>query len=228
MRVGIMLGSSRPHGNAHGLIAWLLALLSLKFGTEEESVEFVNLYPNASVHPLGPVVDDTISAMVTTGAYADPNVQEWSKLVSSCQGFIVLTPQFNWGYPGDLKNAMDHLYYEWRSKPVMLVTYGGHGGSKCAKQLREVLAGLKMGVVESEVSITLPEVFIKGDARVLPEDFARDCGGTCLLSEQHAFLQVAEVAVQRAGDEFQRLLCVNTGSGACNGDPTTATAAAAV
>ena len=86
--------------------------------------------------------------------------------MSSCSGFIVLTPQHNWGYPGELKNALDHLYWEWRGKPVMLVTYGGHGGGKCASQLKEVMeGGLKMRVV-SAVEITLPEEYIRKGRRV--------------------------------------------------------------
>lgn len=61
---------------------------------------------------------------------------------------------------------MDHLWSEWRGKPVGIVTYGGHGGGKCAAHLRDVLGGgLRMKVVGG-VEVTLPETFIKGKERV--------------------------------------------------------------
>ncbi|RYY89566.1 hypothetical protein EON63_00510 [archaeon] len=88
------------------------------------------MYPNAPMHPLGPVsVEDVIPALVSGDQrYASDNINDWSRLVRSCSGFTILTPQYNWGYPGELKNALAHLYFEWRDKLVMLVTYGGHGG----------------------------------------------------------------------------------------------------
>lgn len=226
MKIGVLLGSSRPNGNSHGLIAWLISLLSPCFMEHHASlldssldniIEFAPIYPTAPMHPLGPVMDDTISAMVSSGDYLDPNVREWSKLVASCDGFLILTPQFNWGYPGDLKNAMDHLYHEWRNKPIMLMTYGGHGGGKCGIQLRQVLQGLKMKVVANEVSIALPEEYIRGDARILPGDICIDkaCGedssghDTPVASEtarKHAFLLQYENSVLESMKSFISLL----------------------
>jgi NAD(P)H-dependent FMN reductase len=72
---------------------------------------------------------------------------------------IFVTPQYNWGYPAPLKNAIDHLYKEWGGKPVVIVTYGGHGGSKCANQLREVVEGMKMRPVP-----TMPAIAISREA----------------------------------------------------------------
>ncbi|PWN47120.1 NADPH-dependent FMN reductase, partial [Violaceomyces palustris] len=99
--------------------------------------------------------------------YSDPEVKSFSRLVRSSRAVVVLTPQFNRGYPGNLKNLLDHLYHEWRSKPFLVFTYGGHGGGSCAQQLLTVLqAGLKAQVVSDPVAITLPEEYIRGDNRV--------------------------------------------------------------
>ncbi len=43
-------------------------------------------------------------------------------------------PQYNWGYPAVLKNALDYLYREWRDKPASFITYGTRGGTKAAEQ----------------------------------------------------------------------------------------------
>lgn len=195
-----MLGSARTTGNCIGLEKWLVQRLQAAANlTPETGYELVNIYPNAPVHPLGPVSDEVIPAMVPTdGSYAHDKVSEWSKLVKSCHAFIILTPQYNWGYPGDLKNALDHLYSEWRGKPVMVVTYGGHGGEKCGTQLRQVLAGLRMKVIEDTVSITLPEEYIRTPTRLHAEDFE-----TAETNPKFTFLLEVEEALGRAFDNLK-------------------------
>jgi len=255
MKIGIILGSARPGGNSKGLVVWLLSLISHysiiinnnstsscvdEFNNESPtststntSFEYIYLYPDAPVHPLGPVMDDIIAAMIpktagnnvsNTYQYNDINIQQWSNLVSSCDGYIILTPQYNWGYPGDMKNAMDHLYKEWHNKPAMIVTYGGHGGNKCGMQLRQVLHGFKMKLVEEEVSITLPEDYIRGSARMKPCDFHNtnykskfesktvscntevDEAGEVEVKHMHGFLKEYELSIQNATTAFMKLL----------------------
>ncbi len=63
-------------------------------------------------------------------------------------GFLFVFPQYNWGYPGVLKNALDYLYDEWRGKPASLFTYGTRGGNKAAAQFVIVLNGLHMQVLD--------------------------------------------------------------------------------
>ncbi len=166
-KIGILLGSARKNGNNHGMESWLLEQFKKNDATGVAEFEVVHIYPHAPMHPLGPLVEDIVPAMVTSvDMYPDQKVQEWSKLVDSCDGFIILTPQYNWGYPGDLKNAFDHLFKEWSNKPVLIISYGGHGGNKCAEQLKQVLTGLKMKVVEEAINITLPSDYIRTSQRV--------------------------------------------------------------
>jgi NADPH-dependent FMN reductase len=46
------------------------------------------------------------------------HTKAWSKLISSFAGFVLVFPQYSWGYPTALKNALDYLYNEWRDKPA--------------------------------------------------------------------------------------------------------------
>jgi len=176
--IGLLLGSARTNGNAAGLTAWLLSLFNQHHGNkildpnDPHFFEIVVVDPHTPPHPLGPVTDPTMAALIKDPSqYASLSTRQWSAFIASCAGIIILTPQFNWGYPGELKNALDHLYWEWRDKPVMLATYGGHGGVKCAAQLKEVLeGGLKMRYV-CDVNITLPAEYIRGAQRLLARDF---------------------------------------------------------
>lgn len=169
-RLGLLIGSSRNGGNGAGLAAWLTKQLDTRLNApgSAHAIELVPVDPRAPPHPLGPVVDGArLPAQVPdSGAYGAPAVREWSRLVASCAAFAVVAPEYNGGYPGELKNALDHLYREWAGKPVLLVTYGGGGGARCAAQLQGVFAALKMRVVPDPVGIRLPQAYTGGSERV--------------------------------------------------------------
>lgn len=75
--------------------------------------------------------------------------------MQSYDGFLFVLPQYNWGYPAVLKNALDSLYREWRDKPASFITHGTRGGIKAAEQLTGVLQGLHMRVLDhAEAVIT--------------------------------------------------------------------------
>ena len=101
--------------------------------------------------------------------YALDHTRAWSRKVSGADAVVFVTPQYNWGYPAPLKNALDHLYREWRNKPAAIVTYGSHGGGKCAAQLRQVLDGLKMRTVATMPALKLSRERVDAnDGRVEP------------------------------------------------------------
>jgi NAD(P)H-dependent FMN reductase len=98
--------------------------------------------------------------------YENAHTRAWSRKVSEAAGFVFVTPQYNWGYPAPLKNALDHLYREWTGKPAIIVSYGFHGGGRCAAQLRQVLEGLRMRPTPTMPALTLPEEMKAKDAPV--------------------------------------------------------------
>ena len=119
---------------------------------------------------------DDEPAIPATGVYDNGHTQAWSRRVAEGDAVVFVTPRYNWGYPAPLKNALDHLYAEWRDKPAVIVTYGGHGGGKCALQLRQVTEGLNMRPVHTMPALRVPRALIEAnDGRVAPaRDFADD------------------------------------------------------
>ncbi|KAF7793354.1 hypothetical protein EIP86_004466 [Pleurotus ostreatoroseus] len=192
-RLGLLIGSSRHGGNGAGLAAWLSALLDRRLNAPSAAVEIISVDPTQPPHPFGPVLDGskTPRQIPDAASYASPVIQDWSKFVSSCAGFAIITPEYNAGYPGELKNALDHLNREWVGKPVMLVTYGGGGGVRCAAQLQSVLQELRMRTVESPVGIILPKQYTGGPERVLPGDVYPE------------FLSPYEEAINKAADKLK-------------------------
>ncbi|WP_295809297.1 NAD(P)H-dependent oxidoreductase [uncultured Nitratireductor sp.] len=80
------------------------------------------------------------------------SVKTYLARLAQADGFVVVMPEYNHGYPASLKHMIDTAYYEWRAKPVAFVSYGGiAGGLRAVEQLRLVFAelhavGLRDGV----------------------------------------------------------------------------------
>jgi NAD(P)H-dependent FMN reductase len=109
-------------------------------------------------------MDDEPGIPAGGGGYAFEHTSAWSRKVAEGDAFVFVTPQYNWGYPAPLKNALDHLYREWTGKPAMIVTYGSRGGGKCAAQLRQVLDGLEMKPVPTMPGLRLARERIEANA----------------------------------------------------------------
>ncbi|HMI50542.1 MAG TPA: NAD(P)H-dependent oxidoreductase [Candidatus Saccharimonadales bacterium] len=67
--------------------------------------------------------------------------------------FLVVTPEYNHGYPAGLKSLVDSVGAEWQAKPVAFVSYGGvSGGLRAVEQLRQVFAELHAVTIRDSVS----------------------------------------------------------------------------
>ncbi|WP_125777308.1 NADPH-dependent FMN reductase [Antribacter gilvus] len=75
--------------------------------------------------------------------------------IDAADAFVVVTPEYNHGYPGFLKTAIDTVEAAaWRAKPLGLVSYGGGaGGARSAEQLRQVFAELEVVTVPEAVTL---------------------------------------------------------------------------
>jgi NAD(P)H-dependent FMN reductase len=87
-----------------------------------------------------------------------PGAATLSEAIAAGDGLVIVTPEYNHGYPGVLKNALDYLLPELKRKPVGIVTVsaGGFGGVNCLAQLRLVL--LAMGAAPIPASLAVSRV----------------------------------------------------------------------
>ena len=107
-----------------------------------------------------PLFDEPIvpSRVFSADGYTKEHSRAWSRRIAALDAFVFVTPQYNWGIPAGLKNAIDYLFNEWKGKPAMIVSYGGHGGDKCAAALKLVLGGgIDMRVVDKLVTLQFPD-----------------------------------------------------------------------
>ena len=84
-----------------------------------------------------PLFESTLKTMPNPAE----NVLEFAKKIKSSDGIIIVTPEYNGGYPASLKNAIDLLYEEWRHKPIGIATVsnGQFGGQQCMVALQFTL-----------------------------------------------------------------------------------------
>ncbi len=85
--------------------------------------------------------------------YRQEHTKRWAAKIAEGKGFVLVTPEYNHGYPGSLKNALDYLYQEWNGKPVAFVSYGMSGGRMAVRQLLPVVDELQMRPLKEEVAI---------------------------------------------------------------------------
>ncbi|ABC28303.1 predicted flavoprotein [Hahella chejuensis KCTC 2396] len=82
-----------------------------------------------------------------------PAVEALCRRVGQADAFVIVTPEYNHGYPAPLKFVIDSVNSEWRAKPVAFVSYGGiSGGLRAVEQLRLVFAELHAVTVRDTVS----------------------------------------------------------------------------
>lgn len=88
-----------------------------------------------------------------------PEVARWAEKVEQADGYLVVTPEYNHGYPAVLKNALDQVFPELNRKPIAFVGYGNSGGARSIEQLRLVSVELEMAPLRHAVHI-LPAVMV--------------------------------------------------------------------
>ncbi|CDF91318.1 related to NAD(P)H-dependent FMN reductase LOT6 [Zygosaccharomyces bailii ISA1307] len=168
-KIGVVTGSIRQGRLCPKIVQYIVKLIESNTWQKDFALYTIDL----KEWDLPLSTESTIPAMIKrSDDYEHECTRNWSKEIYNYDAFIFVTPQYNWGYPAALKNALDYLYNEWANKPAMIVSYGSHGGSKCNSQLEQVLTGLGMVVSRSNPEIPFPtrKQILEG----VPENFNFD------------------------------------------------------
>lgn len=145
IRIGIILGSTRPNRKGPQVAQWVLDSASQRGDAEFELIDLRE-------HTL-PHLDEPVAPMFGPSVHA--HTRAWAERIAPFDGFVVVTPEYNGGTPGVLKNAIDHLCTEWTNKAVGFASYGVSGGARAVAQLRVVCSTLGMADVSRPVEISV-------------------------------------------------------------------------
>jgi NAD(P)H-dependent FMN reductase len=158
--VQVITGTTRQGRFSERVAAWVVDRLGQR---DDMSVELVDLRD----HPL-PFFDGVAPAR-TGREYARDDVRRFGQVIDRADGYIVLTAEYNHGYPAVLKNAMDWTFVEWRRKPITFVGWGNVGGARAIEQLRQVAVEYEMAPLRFAVHV-LPEIMIAARQPDAPPD----------------------------------------------------------
>src|SRR3984957_9148318 len=157
--ISVIVGSTRQGRFSEKPAQWILQRLESRGGIETRLLDLREF-------PL-PFFDQPVPpAMPGRPPYENEMVKRWTAEIARSDGFIVVTPEYNFGPPAVLKNAIDWVYPEWNRKAVTFVSYGGAGGARSVQQLREIAIELQLAPIRAAVHIpvtTLMAHFQGGD-----------------------------------------------------------------
>jgi NAD(P)H-dependent FMN reductase len=95
--------------------------------------------------------------------YERDHTRAWSATVRASDAFVFVTPEYNYGSPPGLINALDYLFQEWAYKPAGFVSYGGlSGGMRSVQMTKLVLATLKVVPLPEAVNIPMVTQHLEG------------------------------------------------------------------
>lgn len=146
-RIAVVIGSSRPTRICPRIAAWIRNV------AQEGSPLHYELLDLAEINL--PLLDEPLKAALEQ--YEHEHTRQWSRTVLAYSGFLFVFPQYNWGYPAVVKNAVDFLYHEWHDKPVTVASYGTHGGNKGAAQFLTVLKGVHMRPLDDHLELVITD-----------------------------------------------------------------------
>src|SRR5216117_3050651 len=145
LRIAIILGSTRPGRNGEAVAKWVHEIAQERTDAEFELVDLKDFNLPLLDEPMPPIM----------GQYSKPHTKAWAAKISSFDGYVFVTPEYNHGVPGALKNAIDFLFREWTDKAAGFVSYGGAGGARAVEQLRLVLAEVHVATVRAQVLLSM-------------------------------------------------------------------------
>jgi NAD(P)H-dependent FMN reductase len=145
IRIAIVTGSTRPGRVNEGVARWVYEIAQRRSDAEFELVDIAeyNL----------PLIDEPVPP--SQGRYSKTHTKAWAAKIASFDGYIFVTPEYNHGFSGALKNAIDFLFAEWNNKVAGFVSYGSAGGVRAVEQLRLVMAEVMVATVRAQVLLSL-------------------------------------------------------------------------
>jgi NAD(P)H-dependent FMN reductase len=145
LKVGIIIGSTRPGRNGEAVAKWVYEAALKHGGAEFELIDLLDYHLPLLDEPFPPLMKK----------YTQEHTKKWSAKIDSLDAFIFVTPEYNHSTSGALKNAFDFLAQEWANKAAGFVGYGGSLGARAVEHLRQIAGELKMADVRTQVGLSL-------------------------------------------------------------------------
>jgi NAD(P)H-dependent FMN reductase len=145
LNIGIITGSTRPGRVNEQVARWVFNLAGKRTDAKFELVDIQDFNL--------PLLDEPVPPSM--GKYSKDHTKKWAAKIDTFDGFVFVTPEYNHGISGALKNAIDFLFKEWNNKAAGFVGYGSAGGVRAVEHLRLVMAECQVATVRNQVALSL-------------------------------------------------------------------------
>jgi len=161
--ISVIIGSTREGRFSEKPAKWILQHLKKRPGVDARLLDLRDF-------PM-PFFDQAATPATPGRApYDNDVVKKWTAAIAQSDGFVFVTPEYNYGPPAVLKNAIDWVYPEWNRKPAGFVSYGSAMGARGIQQLRLTAIEVQLAPIRASVHIpigTLMAHFQGGDVEAL-------------------------------------------------------------
>lgn len=172
MNISIISSSIRAGRNSHRVGLYFKNYLEKQ---QEHSCDLIDLQEYNF-----PIFEERLRFMESPSE----QILHFADRISRADGVIVIAPEYNGGYPASLKNIIDLLSDEWKSKPTGIVTVstGPYGGALLLPSLLFTLWKKGIWVVNARYHVSKVQKAL--DEQGVPEDPATDDKKTKVFIEQ--------------------------------------------
>jgi NAD(P)H-dependent FMN reductase len=162
VNIAIVLGSSRP-GRLGERVCRMVRRLS---STVEADFTVIDV----GGYDL-PFFDEPIAPLANPDRQTSAPARRFLDDMAAADGYVFLTPEYNYAPPAVLKNALDFLATEAEGKPALIVSYSStpHGGTIAGQQLRIVLGKLGMLPLPKSLPLAHADVLLDPEGRFTEE-----------------------------------------------------------
>src|SRR5438874_6444351 len=146
MTISVIIGSTRQGRFSEKPAQWILQQLRKRDGIEVRLLDLRDFPMPFFDQPVPPAKPDR-------APYEHEVVKRWTAHIAASDGFVFVTPEYNYGPSAVLKNAIDWVYPEWNRKAAAFVSYGSAMGARGVQQLRLTLIEIQLAPIRSSVHI---------------------------------------------------------------------------
>src|SRR6267154_4368330 len=144
--ISVIVGSTRQGRFSEKPAQWILQHLQKRDGIEARLLDLRDFAMPFFDQPMTPT-------MPGRPPYENDVVKRWTAEIAASDGFVFVTPEYNYGTSAVLKNAIDWVYPEWNRKAAGFVSYGSAMGARAVQQLRESVIEIQMAPIRHCVHI---------------------------------------------------------------------------
>lgn len=161
--IPVLLGTNRKQRNSAHVAKWLVGEIQKRSDIETRLFD----------------VKDFVFPQDDYGQGLKDLFPEWRDTIISADGLIVVSPEYNHGYPGSLKAVLDLLLKEYIHKAVAFVgvSAGPWGGTRVIESMVPMVRELGLAVTFSDLNFAKVQNTFDGEGRILDPAFESRAAG---------------------------------------------------